>query len=467
MKEVNVFIFRRDLRIEDNAALIKLSQHNNKPILPIFIFNPQQIDSSRNPYYSHACFNFMLECITELKATLSNLHVFQGNDVSVLTRILGKCKISAVGYNTDHTPFAKHRDDIIVEWCKKNSIDIVTANDYVLINYEDKKLRENGCYEVYTPFYRKVLQLISAIPKPAGRIAQRRWCTDKVNGTVNIPSPQKLPAQRNIMGGRKNALFILKNIQDGAFKQYDATRNIPALDKTTKMSAFLKFGCISIREAFWECYNKYGKEHGLVRELLWREFYAHITWHTPRVLQGEPMKLRYKNSILWKDDTNDMFKKWCEGNTGFPFVDAGMRCLIHTGFLHNRLRMVVAMFLVKDLHIDWRQGERFFAQCLVDYDPASNSGGWQWATGIGADAQPYYRLFNPWVQSLKFDRNADFIKKWIPELTDVPSKQIHEWHLYHNTHPDIKYPKPIIDHKQEAQTALLMFQQSLRKIKGS
>lgn len=460
MKPINIFIFRRDLRCRDNKALYKLSKSNGFPIMPIFIFNKQQTDPQRNPYYSEACFGFMLESLGDLKADVPCLNVFEGNDVAILSKILSRFSINTVAFNVDHTPFAKQRDSLITTWCANNGVHVLTDYDYVLFPYEHSRLREKGCYEVFTPFYRKCLKIMDDVERPYATIPHRRWLQIKMNGTINIPQHKVSPALRNLRGGRTNALQILENVYKGSFSKYESTRDIPILDKTTKLSAYLKFGCVSVREAFWACVDTYGKGHGLVREVLWREFYAHIMWHLPRLLNGEPMKLKYKNVILWKPDnahTRDSFKKWCDGKTGFPFVDAGMRCLLNTGFLHNRLRMVVAMFLVKDMHIDWRWGERFFAQHLVDYDPASNSGGWQWAASVGADAQPYYRIFNPWIQSSKFDRTAEFIKKWVPELKDVPAKDIHEWHATHSKHVDVDYPPPILDHKERAQEALRMF----------
>ena len=457
---VNVFIFRRDLRIEDNRALIRLSKLNSKPIIPIFIYNPQQVDPAKNKYYSSHAFSFMLECLHDIKDTL---YFFEGDDISVLSKIHSKLHIEAIGFNRDHTPFAKQRDSTLISWCNNAGIPVVSEDDYVLFSYGDKRLRENGAYEVYTPFYRQCVKLLSLIEKPnAVVVPQRRWYKSTIQGSITLDSIIKKNKDKNhgdrmIKGGRQNALHIINAINKGVFESYDITRNFPSLDKTTKLSAYLKFGCVSIREAFWVCLNRHNTEHGLVRELLWREFYAHITWHIPRVLQGEPMKLKYIGKKIWIDDGAAAFKAWCEGRTGFPFVDAGMRCLVKTGFLHNRLRMVVAMFLVKDLLVDWRQGEMFFAKHLVDYDPASNSGGWQWAASIGADAQPYYRIFNPWLQSAKFDRDALFIKTYIPELTQVPSKSIHKWNEDHINYYHIKYPSPIVDHKIQSKKALRMF----------
>jgi len=460
MKQIslNIFIFRRDLRIQDNTALWRMSRLNTKPILPLFIFNPQQIDPAKNPYYSFTSFNFMLECLQDLKDII---YFCEGNDISVLSKIYARYEIQSIGFNRDHTPFAKQRDQKIIEWCKEHSIPLVIDDDYVLFSYGDKQLRDVGHYEVFTPFYKKALKIRDIIRKPENSsIPQRRWFRGTVPNRITLKnhSQDEISTQRTIMGGRQNALQILAAINKGEFQRYDSTRNFPALNKTTKLSAYLKFGSVSIREVFWLCMHRYGKDHGLVRELLWREFYAHITWHVPRVLNGEPLKLKYKNKKLWEeDDVRQNLKAWCEGKTGFPFVDAGMRCLVQTGFLHNRLRMVVAMFLVKDLLIDWKEGERFFAKHLVDYDPASNSGGWQWAASVGADAQPYFRIFNPWLQSHKFDKDAVFIKQYIPELQQVPPKHIHEWHIHFKDYTDIDYPSPIIDHKTQTQKAIMLF----------
>ena len=464
MKEaVNIFIFRRDLRIEDNAALhILHSQYPNFPILPIFIFNPKQIDKSYNKYHSQVAVNFMIESLHDLNENTNNtVTYFYGEDMDVLEVILKAIPINCIGFNTDFTPFAEKRDLNLEYWCQSKGIPIVTYNDYVLYDF-NIKTDSGTTYEVFTPFYKKCLRQHNDVCRQFGRF-QGKFLS-KSQSTKILPSQLRslgqfiesinCAPQRVLKGGRREAMYILQQIKEKFFSKYEKERDYPILDKTTKLSPYLKFGCLSIREVFWECIKAYGLEHGLVRELIWREFYACTTKNAPRVLRGQiekrsnhTLKIKY-NDMKWNKD-NVYFSKWCDGKTGFPIVDAAMKCLQQTGYMHNRLRMIVAMFLTKDMFIDWREGEKYFAKHLVDYDPSSNNGGWQWAGSTGADSQPYFRIFNPWTQSKKFDKDAAFIKKWIPALANIPASAIHEWHKEHIKY-NVGYPHPILEHSVEA-----------------
>jgi deoxyribodipyrimidine photo-lyase len=239
---------------------------------------------------------------------------------------------------------------------------------------------------------------------------------------------------------------------DGKFDNYGKDRDYPYKNLTTKLSKYLKFGSVSVRE----CYHIMNSE--LAREIIWKEFYAQLLYAFPTLLSnGKGLPNRY-NLKLWKPTDLKLFNAWKTGKTGFPLIDASMRCLNATGWLHNRLRMVVASFLVKDCFIDWRKGEKYFANKLVDYDPASNNGGWRWSTGVGADAQVYYRIFNPWTQSLKYDPDAKFIKQWVPELNDISSNHIHKWFKYHTQYPNI-YITPCLDHDITRLEALKLYKQ--------
>ena len=457
---INVFIFRRDLRYEDNTAFNHLLMQSTRKILPIFIFNPTQIHKQNNPYYSGPAVEFMIECIRDVKG----IQCMVGDDIHVLETILRKHIIDVVAFNNDHTPFAKARDERIQQWCVEKGIACHMSPDYVLFDYDDIKTDGGRHYEVYTPFYKKCIKHISKVHAPIEHRHQSvtaRLLTFPGCIKPDTMAPHHATPARDIKGGRTNALMILDRIKSKEFKKYDKERDYPSLNKTTRLSPYLKFGCISIREAFFASKKAYGLNHGLVRELLWREFYAHLCWHVPRVLQGRPMRTKFDSLITWEQGPtqDEYFKKWCSGHTGFPFVDAGMRCLKTTGFLHNRLRMIVAMFLTKDLLVDWRLGERYFATQLVDYDPASNSGGWQWAASVGADAQPYYRIFNPWLQSEKFDKDAAFIKTYVPELKQIPAKSIHKWYQDHELFKNIGYPAPIVQHKEQTTKVLAYFTQ--------
>lgn len=475
-QRVAVFLFRRDLRLQDNLALAKLVVDSQLPILPIFIFNSHQVHPTKNPYYSKNAVEFMIECLQDLNSHLSGkLQFFEGKDTTVLQSILAQGMIiDTLAFNADYTPYARHRDQELRDWCTKKGIAVLTAEDYTLFPLSTVQSGSGKHYEVFTPFYRKCLHQATSIAKPITAPASLKpsaaLFTKALKGALHAASITKYHAQtinpqRTIKGGRPAAEAILARIRAKEFQHYDKERDFPAKAKTTKLSAYLKFGCISVREAFHAVREAHSAQHGLARELLWREFYAHVTAAIPRVLQGQvpatasnlPLRTKYDHLKWHINDT--WFKHWCAGTTGFPLVDAAMRCLNATGFLHNRLRMVVAMFLTKDMRLDWRLGERYFATRLVDYDPASNSGGWQWSASVGADAQPYFRIFNPWSQSKRFDPDAAFIKAWVPDLSTVPAEDIHQWDKKYHKHVPSKthYPIPILDHAKETKLVKDMF----------
>ena len=270
----------------------------------------------------------------------------------------------------------------------------------------------------------------------------KNYYTDHI---ISEYSPEKLLSTYNenifFHGGRRNGLTILKNIKE--FKEYAQTRDIPAFP-TTGLSAHNKFGTLSIREVYYSIKDVLGASHPLIKQLYWRDFYTQIADHFPHVF-GHNFLKKYKK-LAWRNNT-EHFKRWCTGTTGFPIVDAGMRQLNATGWMHNRARMIVASFLTKDLLIDWRWGEFYFAKQLADYDPAVNNGNWQWAASTGCDAQPYFRIFNPWIQQKNFDPQCTYIKQWVPELFDIPPKVIHT--LHKNTVSIKDYPRPIVDHAEQ------------------
>ena len=249
----------------------------------------------------------------------------------------------------------------------------------------------------------------------------------------------------NIKPGRKECLDILSNLT--RFNNYEVERDYPSKERTTHLSPYLKFGTCSIREAYHRIKTVLGNEHPLIRQLYWRDFFVQIGYYFPRVFNSA---FREKfNEIKWQNNMN-IFELWCNGKTGFPIVDAGMRELNSTGYMHNRVRMIVSSFLVKDLHLDWRKGEEYFANKLIDLDIAVNNGNWQWTASTGCDAQPYFRIFNPWIQQRKYDPDCKYIKKWVPELKEVKREIIHNWFKQKET-KSINYPKPIVDHNKESQ----------------
>ena len=400
MTEINVFIFRRDFRIHDNLALNRLvSECGNKGVYPIFIFNPKQIYAKNNEYFSNNCVQFMIESLDELEKDI-HVNYYENDDIEVLTKISKKYKIKSIAYNKDYSPFAIKRDSIIAEWAAAAGIRIITEEDYTLYPMGTILNNKGDPYQVFTPFYKKSLLIKVKTPEPL--------VVKSINVIKDIKAFDKHKYyvsndDISVRGGRDKALERFKKVMT----DYATTRDYPAQDKTTRLSAYIKFGCVSIREVY---YN-YNKVKELQRELLWREFYANILYYFPYVL-GNSFKAQYDN-VKWTNN-KEWFKRWCNGTTGYLLVDAGMAQLNKTGWMHNRLRMITAMFLTKDLLIDWRWGEKYFATKLVDYDPASNNGGWQWSASTGTDSQPYFRIFNPELQLKRYDKNYEYIRTWIP-----------------------------------------------------
>jgi deoxyribodipyrimidine photo-lyase len=454
-----LFVFRRDLRIEDNLALnraIEFANDNKLKIMLSFCFDEKQID--KNKYFSNNSFQFMIECLEELNNTLSNRLSFFEED----TFYQNIKDVKAIAFNLDYTPYAVKRDDKIIKYCKEHDIQTLSEEDYTLhklrnINPKTNKIEpfvktgNNDAYKKFTPFYNEAIKHSVSEPKT------EKLEIDNIQslGNSKLLKKYKSESDKNMEGGRTNGLDILKQIQDGVFKEDKKNRNIVNHpNSTTQLSAFLKFGCVSIREVYSTILKKYGKKAELIRQLYWKEFYANITYFYPHVLEGmstvrgENKSFTEKYDQIKWDYDGALFKHWCNGKTGIPLVDAGMSQLNRTGFMHNRLRMITASFLVKDLGIDWREGERYFATKLVDYDPASNNGGWQWVSGTGTDANPYFRIFNPWNQMKDYDKDCKYVKKWIPELSDVDSIDIHKWYdvSVREKYKEVKYKAPIVDH---------------------
>lgn len=421
---VKVFIFRRDLRIEDNLALNTLlkSNNDNEKIYPLFIFNPKQIYSQNNRYFSNNSVQFMIESLESLEKQI-HINYFEGDDLHILEELLTKYNITAIAFNKDYTPFAIKRDKRIINWSKKKNIEVIIEEDYTLLRMGTILNKDKEPYKVFTPFYKECLK--HKILKPN----RTHYNIDTINDIISFDKKRYYEHNKHIAvnGGREMAL---KRMHIN-MKQYSQLRNYPSLDQTTKLSAYIKFGCVSIREVF---YN-YHENNDLQRELFWREFYANVLYHFPHVL-GNSFKQKY-DDIKWENNKK-WFRQWCDGKTGYAIVDAGMRQLNETGWMHNRVRMITAMFLTKDLLIDWRWGEKYFATKLVDYDPASNNGGWQWCASTGTDAQPYFRIFNPELQLKRFDKDLEYVKKWNPEWENV---------------------EKIIDHKERSKIAINAFKQ--------
>lgn len=441
-------IFRRDLRLQDNTALLHALKNSDK-VIPCFIFDSRQI--SKNTYKSNNAIQFMINSLNELDKELkkkkSKLYVFYGTAETVVKKLLSKLPITLLTHNKDYTPFSIKRDKALEKLCTPKNIEYIALDD-ALLNPPQKVLKsDKKPYTVFTPYMRKAKKYKVDTPV---QNKHSNYYTASIPGLIsqtNIKRFYKENKDIKVTGGRTEGLKLLK--KGIALKNYKASRNIPALDHTTHLSAHHKFGTISIRESYHAM--KYARQVDMLTELYWRDFFTQITYHFPHVI-GSAFREKY-NKLSWSKSQKN-FDTWCNGQTGFPIIDAGMCELNTTGYMHNRIRMIVASFLVKDLHIDWRWGEQYFAQQLVDYDPAVNNGNWQWAASTGCDAQPYFRIFNPWLQQKKFDPECTYIKKWIPELAKASIKEIHN-HFKKSIEAD--YPQPMVEHSVEAKKTIAQF----------
>ena len=463
-----VFLFHRDLRTFDQTGLNAIARTGLK-ILPVFIFPPEQIDPKQNKYFSHNSVQFMCESLADLDGQLrklgSQLNCFRGDNLKYLARLHSETPFVELHCSDDCTPYAAKRDKSIQTWCQSKGIKFYQHQDVDLLDMNDGLRLPGQPYQVFKAYYTNLMKNCTVRPVDTFRLQKSDFCKTHPKGTVEISDLKKLYKANPhlaVHGGRTLGLKRLERLPQ--FKNYDKTREFPShAAGTTLWSAYIKYGCISIREVFWGIVKSLGKNHPLLRELVFRSFYAHVTAHNPHMLQGHPLKLQYER-IPWRNDPEG-FKRWCQGTTGIPLCDAGMRCLSGpkgTGHLHNRMRMVVASFLVKNLLIDWRAGERFLFQHLLDACPSSNGHGWQFISGSGCDSMQYTRVFNPFLQSKKYDPDAEFIKKWIPELTDVPAKDIHRWDENHKLYK-VDYPSPLVDVKTTAKRAKEVYRKALRK----
>jgi len=474
---MHIFIFNRGLRLTDNTTLIHQIKEMGS-VVPIFIFTPEQIEPKKNSYFSNNSVQFMIESLHELsneiKKKEGKMYFFKGDNVKVLRALHKKENIESIGMNFDYTPYARKRSDDIQKFCKKNEITFYEKEDYPLHDILEKgtNKKDGTPYLVFTPFknncianlkVREVDGFKSFKFQKIKELESSKYHLDE----DDIDSFYEENPEINVHGGRKNGLKILLNI--GKFKNYSNDRDTLTY-KTTFLGAHNHFSTVSTREVYWAMVNSMGKHSGLLSEMYWRDFYVNITYNFPWVLKGQnsgknqSYKKEYDN-IKWLTNKK-WFDAWCNGTTGFPVVDAAMRQLNTTGFMHNRARMFTTSLLYKDMHIDWRDGEKYFATKLVDYDPMSNNGGHQWVNGSGTDAQPWFRIFNPWSQQEKFDKNCEYIKQWIPELEKVPNKDIHNWYKpeIHEKwlKAGINYVEPILDHDEERKVTLKLYKEGLK-----
>lgn len=429
---INVFWFRRDLRLDDNVGLYHALKEE-LPVLPIFIFDTEILDELPK---DDARVTFIYKTLQKLKEELqttnkSDIALYNGKPIDIFKNLINTYHINSVFTNDDYEPYAKDRDAEIKTFLSKKNITFKTYKDHVIFEKDEVVKTDGKPYLVYTPY-------------------MKTWKAKFKNETLKIYNTKS----------QFNNLLLIKdapnlNLKDLGFKQsnqeitdytvnsniiltYEETRNFPAKDSTSRLGPHLRFGTVSIRkiiqkataetnEVFWQ-------------ELIWREFFMQILWHFPQTVYNS-FKPKYDN-IKWRNNKEE-FKLWCEGKTGYPLVDAGMRQLNQTGFMHNRVRMLVGSFLCKHLLIDWRLGEAYFAEKLHDYDMASNIGNWQWVAGCGVDAAPYFRIFNPTTQIEKFDKDLKYIAKWVPEFQDLT------------------YSTPIVNHKEARERCLKVYKEAL------
>jgi deoxyribodipyrimidine photo-lyase len=427
--------FRRDLRLEDNAALYH-ALRSPYPVVPIFIFDRCILDNledktDRRVSFIHAA---LQEMQFQLEKIGSAFEVYYGFPLKIFTRLNEKYTVAEVYTNNDYEPYAKERDGEIAVFLQLQRTSFKTFKDQVIFE-KDEVLKDNGePYTVFTPYSRKWKAklndfFLSSYPchKYFNNFFQQKLLPIPTLETMGFePVAQPFPS---------------KQLQDELIKKYSETRDFPAVDGgTSRIGVHLRFGTVSVRQLARTAMRL---NETYLNELIWRDFYQMILWLFPRVGEGRTFKPEYEK-IEWRNN-EDEFKKWCDGNTGYPIVDAGMRELNATGFMHNRVRMIVASFLTKHLLIDYRWGEAYFAQKLLDFDLASNSGGWQWAAGSGVDAAPYFRIFNPTLQMQKFDKAFEYIKKWVPEFQEFT------------------YPQPMVDHATARKRALEVYAKGLAR----
>jgi len=432
MSKLAVMLFHRDLRIVDNTALNFLIK-NKCTIIPLFILTPEQIDN--NKLKSLNSIQFMMESLSDLDKNLKgNLWVMRGDTIKVLAFLKEKHDFQFLVYNRDYTPYALSRDEKVDKWCQKNKCEVFSFDDILLVDTLIVKSQNDTFYKTFTQYYNNASRLpirkVNNIKLNLNYVLDSKYPLDKMTYVINDDIA--------IHGGRKNALQIFKNIRQ--FKNYAETRDIPSI-KTTQLSAHNKFGTVSIREV----YVAFRKIKELVKQLYWRDFYFYAGYHFPQMYLYAHLLKKPNRQIKWQDNKVNL-EKWKNGMTGFPLVDAGMRQMNKTGFMHNRVRMMVAMFLTKYLLINWMYGERYFTTKLVDIDRAQNVGNWNWSSSFGLDHTSFPRLMNPWTQSKKYDPDAKYIKTWIPELKNISAEAIHKWDVEYTS--DVMYPKPMIDQKK-------------------
>lgn len=472
-----VFLFHRDLRIEDNLALhAALTNPAITELLPIFIFTTEQIDPRKNAYFSHNAVQFMCESLTDLQEQFntinhaSALHIFYGDTIQILTQLHKVYPFQCLYFNQDHSYYAKRRDVLIQKWCYTNNITMETREDYTLSSLQEGLVdsQTQRPYVVLSQFYNRYLkELYKTIPNPLDNASIKPYLHKLASPSLS-KSLQRLPVNKlmdfyafnpsiAVRGGRQNGLKLIATNRLQQLADYKTLREFPANENgTSHLSAHIKFGTISIREVYYAMFHVFQtRDHPLIRELMFREFYTKIYGLRPQLQRKEAFLNKVDQQIPWIYDKR-LEKAWQNGVTGFPLADAGMRQLNATGYTHGRVRMIQGSVATRYLLLDWRNCMKYYATKLVDIDPMINAASWQWVSATGVDAKPFRAPFNPFTQSKKFDPHAEYIYRWIPELRNVPAKDIHKWYdpTIRAKYPDVSYPAPIIDFQLASKRAI-------------
>ncbi|MCB0728249.1 MAG: deoxyribodipyrimidine photo-lyase [Ignavibacteriae bacterium] len=478
---LHIYWFRKDLRLTDNRAISEFinSVSGNDKFFFLYIKN-----RNTYKYFGEKRLGFLYETLIELNEELGKLNfhleIIEGKSKNVFKSLTENYKELSVYCNKQVEPYCIGRDEEVKELLNETGNKFHSYSDTTLFEPGEVLNGEGNQYKVYTPFKNQCLKILkdADFKKIDSDLSRLNPDNEESISGLNKIDPdselQKINKSDFLKGGRQEGLKLLKEFYENGLEEYRSKRDIPSVGGTSLLSAHLHFGTIGIREAFRTAFVKYDKVNNesskgeiqtWINELLWREFYYNITFHNPRII-FESFKKECDN-IRWNNDIHN-FDKWCQGKTGYPIVDAGMRQLVKEGWMHNRVRMVTAMFLTKDLLTDWRWGEKFFAEHLIDLDFSSNNGGWQWSASTGVDAQPYFRIFNPYLQSKKFDPGGIYIRKYLPELRTLPAEFIHNPSLMNEEQQklygviiDKDYPSPIVEHFKVKDEVVKRFKEAL------
>ncbi|NLU92896.1 cryptochrome/photolyase family protein [Chitinophaga sp. Ak27] len=430
--EVSLCWFRRDLRLDDQAAFY-YALRSGKPVVPVFIFDTNILDDLE--YKQDQRLQFIYQALEDMQRKLvpngASLDIFYGTPAAAFAHWTHRYNVTAVYTNHDYEPYAKERDALVAKELREKGISFHSYKDQVILD-RNEVLKDNGePYTIFTPYSRKWHDTLTAFhlkPYPCHRYIRQLY----QQPALRFPSLEEM----GFVAGDTH--FPANVLPEALIRGYDKTRDFPAVAGTSRIGVHLRFGTVSIRALMHLALQL---NDTFAKELIWREFYQMILWHFPHVV-GHSFKKEY-DKIHWRNNEQE-FERWCKGETGYPIVDAGMRELNATGYMHNRVRMITASFLTKHLLIDWRWGEAYFAAKLLDYDLAANNGGWQWAAGSGCDAAPYFRVFNPTLQTQKFDKDLQYIRKWVPEFEALT------------------YVKPIVSHEVARKRALEVYGKALK-----